>query len=342
MRFQLSIAVALFLLTAPWCPVAAGPSANGSPISIRVDALGCLDEQAGTATVKFAVETTLTDIETWQWTFGDRGVSDLESPEHSYSSVGSFTVSLTVFSTSTGAHTVIENNFVQINDLLLSDNFDDLTEAKKNWRHFDEGLLSDDALFFELMEETEKTPLGGQSNGKIICLGPGGDRPFDLDGESSGRFHLDLEFSDNADPADVSFTALRLLDTVSSVNSFSLADLQVRKLSGRFDVRIFGVNNASDWIRLSNGPSGVRLSVELDWYSPNGPSGVTLEARIIDLEGPGEPVIHVLQVVEQLVFAQNFDALLLGVIELPSAISESAGLMKVDSFRACRFEHRPE
>ncbi|OPX66244.1 MAG: PKD domain protein [Methanoregulaceae archaeon PtaB.Bin056] len=63
-------------------------------------------------TVQFH-DTSLGNPTTWQWQFGDGGISPLQSPSHTYQSPGNYTVTLTA-STSGGTNTTTKVNYIQV------------------------------------------------------------------------------------------------------------------------------------------------------------------------------------------------------------------------------------
>ena len=66
-------------------------------------------------TVQF-YDTSLGNPTTWQWHFGDGGISPLQSPSHTYYNPGTYTVSLTA-GTSGGTNTTIKEDYIQVSQL---------------------------------------------------------------------------------------------------------------------------------------------------------------------------------------------------------------------------------
>jgi PKD repeat protein len=84
---------------------------TGSPTS------GCVP-----LTVSFTDQSTGTGIDGWSWTFGDGGSSTSQNPTYEYTSAGTYTVSLTVSSTSQGCNDqVTKTGYITVNPLPVAD-----------------------------------------------------------------------------------------------------------------------------------------------------------------------------------------------------------------------------
>ena len=66
--------------------------------------------------VQFTDHSTVTDIQSWLWEFGDGETSAEQNPAHTYSQEGSFTVRLTV-TTSEGTNTAEKTNYIRVTHL---------------------------------------------------------------------------------------------------------------------------------------------------------------------------------------------------------------------------------
>jgi PKD repeat protein len=90
---------------------AAGPSCDLNA-NFSADATsGCVP-----FTVSFSDLSTGTGIDGWSWTFGDGGTSTAQNPGHTYNSAGTYTVALTVSSSSQGCNdTETKTNYITVN-----------------------------------------------------------------------------------------------------------------------------------------------------------------------------------------------------------------------------------
>ncbi len=64
-------------------------------------------------TVSFTDKSTETPI-TWKWSFGDGTYSTVQSPKHTYSTAGNFTVTLTA-TNEAGSNTIAKSNYIKVN-----------------------------------------------------------------------------------------------------------------------------------------------------------------------------------------------------------------------------------
>jgi PKD repeat protein/predicted secreted protein len=83
-----------------------GPS-HGAPIAHFTD---LADTVSCFGTVQFTDES-VSEPTSWSWNFGDGGTSSLENPSHTYTTSGTYTVSLTVFNTS-GSNTTTKTSYI--------------------------------------------------------------------------------------------------------------------------------------------------------------------------------------------------------------------------------------
>ncbi len=286
--------------------------------------------------IQFGVETPLTDIVDWYWNFGDGQTSDQPSPEHTYQQAGVYTVSLDAYSLSYGSFTVVQEDFVRINELIFEDDFEVFSRTEADWQHTEDLhiILPDKKLEFELDTPSDL----GEQNGRIICLGPGGTI-FNPRG-SNGRFRFELELIDHGVVDNVSYTALRLLSGGASPAPKSLAELRVQLVPQGFMLQIVKDGaTTSPWLYLTGSPAPA-VQIEIDWYQVPGFREGALELRVNDpsvpLEAPPLRLEHLYYDTDS-----SFDTVELGVMRIQNSSIWSAGVMKIDDFRVCSFEHRP-
>ncbi len=319
MRFRFPTLFLVLVMTA-WSPRA---TAQTPTTLIQVsDYPACLSSTTGPVEVQLSADSAgATD---WWWDFGNGQQSSLPSPVAAYDAAGSFDVTLTVDSVRYGLATIVEENLIQVNQLLLEDDFGIANQSNDNWDDFDPALVVGSALEFEVQVENIAE---GEQNGHIICLN-GGD---EFVGWSSGRFFFDLELI-TEDPRFVEYSAFRLLDDSSPLPKI-LADLRVRRATKNFEIRIESLDFIGSWHPLVQ--LHPVLTVGLDWYQDGNVSGLTLE-----IQEDSEPaVIHHLEPGPQ----PDYQTLQLGVLDLEwPDDGTSAGKIRVDNFRTCGFEHRPD
>ncbi len=304
-----------------WSPQAAAQTPV-SPIHFS-DYPACL--RTGAEPVEIEFSTDVSGVTDWWWDFGNGQQSTLPRPVASYDAPESYDVTLTLttgVSGRPGSITVVEEDLIQINRQVIEDDFADSDYSAAIWGDFDSSLIVDRALEFEI---TFLTPEDQQS-GEIICLNGGGEAPA----LTSGRFYFDLELIAE-DPRFVAYSAFRLLDDGLPEPKI-LADLRVQRVDKRFEIRIEGPNGIVLWHPLvAQNPV---LTVGLDWYREAGFGDVTVEVR----EGSEPAVIQHLPLGSQ----SGLGTVQLGVIDLDWADVTSAGRIRVDNFRTCEYEHRPD
>jgi len=66
------------------------------------------------------------DIEIWSWNFGDGNTSDEQSPTHTYTEAGVYTVTLQIFNAAKGADTEEKNDYISVRNarMLVNDSGD--------------------------------------------------------------------------------------------------------------------------------------------------------------------------------------------------------------------------
>ena len=69
------------------------------------------------ATIQFSNTSTGIGALSYQWQFGDGSTSTLENPSHTYSMIGSYTVSLIVFNTNGCSDTIIKPNVITLGNV---------------------------------------------------------------------------------------------------------------------------------------------------------------------------------------------------------------------------------
>ncbi len=263
-------------------------------------------------------------ITDWWWDFGNGTQSSLPRPVAEYDAPQNYDVTLTVDTGLHGPMTLVEENLIQINQLVLEDDFGNPYQSLDNWEDFDPSMIVDSVLELEVKV---KPPREDQQNGDIICLNGGGRNPP----VSNGRFFFDLELIAE-DPRIVEYSALRLLDDNSQAPKI-LADLRVRRVTKNFEIRIETLGVIGSWHPLVQ--LTPVLTVGLDWYQAGGIGGLTLE-----IQEDSEPAV-----IQHLDLGPQADLahVQLGVIDLEwPDDGTSAGKIRVDNFRTCRFEHRPD
>ncbi len=288
------------------------------------------------AEVHFSYDSPLTDIDDWQWYFGDGQAQFVPAPSHSYTSTGSFTVSLTVHSPSIGFLTIEQPGFVQVSANRFYDPFDDPVRSAEEWIDFEPDLLVDGGL------ELDIAPLpavdgdrGGEENGRIICLPVGGDGGFVLS-EPGGRFRFSVELFDDGLVADVRFSVLRLWAPSASAlgSQQALAELRLRKNESFFEAQIVGSTAASPWLTLAGGVPQPSVEVKLDWFRKPASAEGVLEVRFSDTGAPlpgGEQVLRL----DKLLYDDSepgFARVELGVINITGHESGSEGKVRIESF----------
>lgn len=317
-RFPTLLTVCCALVWSGWA--AAQPTPD-SVIQVS-DHDACLRSPAEPVEVQFSTNSMASTD--WWWDFGNGQNSSLPNPVVEYNTPSSYTVTLTVESVRWGSISTVEENLIQINQLVFEDDFELPSVSNQNWDNFDLDLIVDSALEFDIKAKPHTL---GEQNGDIICLN--GDGRVPPEPVSNARFFFDLELiAEHSQPAE--YTALQLLGGSSSQ---AIAGLRVRRGRQGFSIRIQSPGSVASWHSLVQ-PNPV-LTVGLDWYRDDGDGGLTLEIQ----EASQPAMIQHLSTTHQ----PDFQTVQLGVINLVRHNDgASAGKMRVDNFRTCKFDHRPD
>ncbi len=315
----------MFLLTC--CLLAWSPGAKAQPRNSIInfsDYSACLNSPDEPIEVQFIAGAA--GITSWWWDFGNDQQSTLQRPVVEYDAPAGYDVTLTIDSVIDGTTTIVEENLIQVNQLIVEDDFEDPDRSDEIWLEFRPKLIVDSALEFEVI--VVNTTTYDQQNGDIICLNGGGNgRGFPA---SDGRFFFDLELI-TEDPRFVEYSAFRLVDDDSP--PAILADLRVERSDENFRIRVESLGAIGHWHTLVQ--ENPLLTVGLDWYQDGNKGGVTLR-----IQEDSEPVV-----VRKLSLGPQpgFVHVQLGVMNLAwPDDGTSAGKLRVDNFRTCEFKNRPD
>ncbi len=316
------IRIPTFLLC---CLLAWSPEATAQLPTSLIDVSdypACLKPGNSPVEVQFSADAV--GVTDWWWDFGNDQQSTEPRPLAEYDAPGSFDVTLTVHTGRHGSTTIVEDNLIQINWQVFEDDFEDPARSAARWQNLDPSLIVNSALEFEVKILPEQHD---QQSGEIICLnGGGGEGPP----VSSSRFFFDLELIAE-DPRFVAFTAFRLLD--GSPPAQVLASLRVQRVDKRFEIRIEGPNGIVPFHPLVQ--QNPVLTVGFDWFLEAGVGDLTVEVQ----ENSEPAVIQHLPLGTQ----PGFHTVQLGVIDLDwPDVGTRAGRMRVDNFRSCNYDYRPD
>jgi PKD repeat protein len=103
--------IAYVAVEGPQGPTAAFIAATQTPV---VGALLQFTDQSSSGSAA--------QIDTWAWDFGDGGTSNLQNPTHTYNTVATFTVALTV-TTTIGSNTLTRTNYITVQPILPNADF---------------------------------------------------------------------------------------------------------------------------------------------------------------------------------------------------------------------------
>jgi len=122
--------------------------AAGGGCDLAADFSGSPTTGCAGMTVNFTDLSTGTNIDGWSWTFGDGGTSTAQNPSYTYNTAGTYTVSLTVSSSSQGCNdTQTKTGYITVNPFPVADfsgspttgtepltvNFTDLSTDATGW-----------------------------------------------------------------------------------------------------------------------------------------------------------------------------------------------------------------